>query len=226
MNICVTLVGVCRPSFTQVKHNIESNILYFNTTYPKHKFTYILLTYKNASQDELKEFCSSIGIKCIFIDNITSFIFPVKIQFPNGYRLFYSMNRIMDEIPKNTYDCILRVRLDSEIVHFQIYDSIDPNTYYSFKQSSNGVVDNIGYASYNIMKKVWRHENCLLKGTGGEAVLYSAIQKNNIRIKPFHFHYKLYQSNSETFDGVTQWSKRSREWIYDGKDFILRDIDT
>ena len=64
------------------------------------------------------------------------------------------------------------------------------------------------------MKKVWKHENCLLKGLGAEEVLYSAIQKNNIRIKPFNFHLKLYQSNDSTFDGVAQWSKRSREWIY------------
>jgi len=225
MNICVTLVGVCRPSFTQVKHNIESNINYFTNKYPLHKFTYILLTYINASHDQLKELCSSIGIKCIFIDNITSFIFPVKIQFENGYRLFYSMNRIMDEIPKDTYDCVLRVRLDSEIVHFELHN-IEPNTYYSFKESPNKVVDNIGYASYNVMKKVWKHENCLLKGLGGEEVLYSAIQKNNIRIKSFNFHLKLYQSNDSTFDGVPQWSKRSREWMYDGKNFILRDIDT
>ena len=225
MKVCVTLVGVCRPSIEQVKENIEKNIYYFNTTYPQHTFTFFVLTYKNDSYEDLKEFCNGHSVTCHGIPQIQEkdFIFPTKSFKPNVYRLFYSMNQIMNLIP-DIYDCILRIRLDAEVCSFQIHDVVEENTYYVHKESNTSVVDNIAYGSYKVMKHIWKHENCLLKGMGTENIVYAALKKYRYRTKEFNYHYKLYQSTDTMFDGVPQWSKRSREWIYNGTDYILRDL--
>lgn len=225
MKVCVTLVGVCRPTIEQVKENIEKNMYYFNTTYPQHTFTFFVLTYKNDSYEELKEFCNGHSVTSHGIPQIQEkdFIFPTKSFKPNVYRLFYSMNQMMNLIP-DIYDCILRIRLDAEVCSFQIHDVVEENTYYSHKESNISVADNIGYGSYKIMSHIWKHNNCLLRGVATEEVLYSALKKCGFRTKEFKFHYKLYQSSDTIFDGVPQWSKRSREWIYNGTDYILRDL--
>ena len=225
MKVCVTLVGVCRPTIEQVKENIEKNMYYFNTTYPQHTFTFFVLTYKNDSYEELKEFCNGHSVTSHGIPQIQEkdFIFPTKSFKPNVYRLFYSMNQMMNLIP-DIYDCILRIRLDAEVCSFQIHDVVEENTYYSHKESNISVADNIGYGSYKVMSHIWKHNNCLLRGVATEEVLYSALKKCGFRTKEFKFHYKLYQSSDTIFDGVPQWSKRSREWIYNGTDYILRDL--
>jgi hypothetical protein len=211
MKVCVTMVGVTRPSFTQVKENIENNITYF-TSYP-HTFEFIVLTYKNEFSDELGEYCLSKNIKCIFIEPITNFIFPVKIKVPNAYRLFYSMNQVMNYVPKDA--CIVRVRLDTQVFNLELIEP-EENVYYSLKETANMVSDNIGYGTYKTMKNMWKHENCLLRGMGMEEIMYSVSKKYNYRIKDVKYHYKLYQSNADFVDGIRQWSKGNREWIYDG----------
>lgn len=211
MKVCVTMVGVTRPSFTQVKENIENNINYF-TSYP-HTFEFIVLTYKNTFSDELREYCSSKNIRCIFLEPITDFIFPVKIKVPNAYRLFYSMNQLMNYVPKDA--CIVRVRLDTQVLNLELMEP-EENVYYSLKETVNMVSDNIGYGTYKTMRNMWKHENCLLRGMGMEEIVYSVSKKYNYRIKDVKFHYKLYQSDEAFVDGVRQWSKGNREWIYDG----------
>ena len=226
MKICVTLVGVCRPTLDSVIQNIERNQSYFRTMYLRHTFTFIVLTYKNAFFEKLLDYCTRQGIDCIGLDAVDEkdFIFPVKIKIPNIYRMFYSMNSVMNAIPKNTYDGILRIRLDCEILAFQIHDIIEENTYYILQRDSNRVEDNLAYGSYNTMKQLWKHEHCLFKGLSTEEVLHTVIKKCKYKIKPFIYHYILHQSSDEMFDGVPQWSKRSREWIFDGTEYILNDI--
>lgn len=224
MKICVTLVGVSRPSFTQIQSNIEKNIEYFTSNYPNHTFSFIILTYKNGMYEELNNFCKEKAIQCIFIEPIkdTDFIFPVKVKVPNSYRVMYSMSIVMNYVPKDV-DCVVRVRLDTEIVQLEL-KPVEENTYYGLKESNTSCTDNIGYGSYKLMKTLWKHEHCLLKGAGTEDVWYSTIKKFNYKIENVKLHFKLYQSSDLLYDGIPQWSKRSREWIYDGKDYIKRDI--
>lgn len=226
MKVCVTLVGVCRPTLKQVIQNIESNTTYFNREYPQHTFTFIVLTYINDFYTDLVSYCNLNAIRCIGIHRITEkeFIFPVKIHVPNVYRMFYSMNTVLDAIPKNAYDCILRIRLDCEIRNFQLHDTIEEKIYYILQYSPNRVEDNIAYGSYTTMRQLWKHEHCLTKGLSCEEVLFNVIKKCNFKIKPFKYHYILHQSNDDVFDGVAQHSKRSREWIFDGTNYILQDI--
>ena len=218
MKICVTLVGVCRPSLEQVKQNIERNISLF--TVMPHEFTFVVVTYRNPFSEELVEFCKSAGISCNILEPVTDFIFPVKITRPNIYRMFYSMNKAMDVVP--VCDMVIRVRLDAEIIKCEIHQ-LDENTFYVHKESHTSCGDNLTYGSYKVMKNVYRHENCLLKGMGTEEVVYSAVKKYGYRTKEFNFHYRLYQSSDAMFDGVPQWSRRTREWIYDGN-YTMRDV--
>jgi hypothetical protein len=223
MKVCVTMVGVCRPTFDRVKQNIEANIHYFLTTYPQHTFAFVLLTYINSSHNDLSKYCSEKGIEAHFIPHLEESDFKFKVKNPNFYRAFYSISYILDKIPENTYDCIVRLRLDSEVKSFELYDTIDPTKYYTVNENKS-CSDNIGYANYNVIKNIWALKNCTLNGINIEKLVYLSIKKNKYYIKHFKFHYILHQSSDPMFDGVKQWSKRSREWIFDGKDYINRDI--
>ena len=223
MKVCVTMVGVCRPTFDRVKQNIETNITFFQNTYPQHAFTFCILTYINASYEDLKAYCQEKGIEAHFIPHLEESDFKYKVKNPNWYRLFYSMSYILDKIPKDAYDCIVRLRLDSEVKDFELYDTIEPTKYYTINDNK-ACSDNIGYANYKVMKNVWTLTNCNLSGINAERILYSSIKKYNYYINHFKFHFILHQSSDDIFDGVKQWSKRSREWIYDGNKYSTNDL--
>jgi hypothetical protein len=226
MKICVTMVGVCRPTFERVKENIEKNILYFTSNYPTYSFTFMILAYKNKFFPELSQFCKDNNIKGFFIEHLEEkdFIFPVKIKNPNIYRLFYSMSYILEQIPKDVYDCIVRLRIDTEVKDFELFKP-EEEIYYCLNENNSGrCSSNVGYARYDVMRNVWKHSNCLVKGSGEECVVFNSVSKYKYKIKPFKFHIVLYQSPDIMFDGVAQWSKKSREWIYDGDKYILKDI--
>jgi serine/threonine-protein kinase RIO1 len=70
------------------------------------------------------------------------------------------------------------------------------------------------------MKRIWTLENCFIKSVNNEALVYNSIKKNNFSIKEFKFSYILFQSNDEYFDGIKQWSRRNRRWIYNGIEYI------
>ena len=70
MKVCVTLVGVCRPTFERVKQNIESNMSYFLNTYKNHEFTFIVLSYINQYHEELSKFCTDKAIEAHFIPHL------------------------------------------------------------------------------------------------------------------------------------------------------------
>ena len=225
MKICVTIVGVCRPSFERVRTNIENNIKYFTTTYPQHQFTFMLLAYKNTFYTELQEYCDSIKIQSYFIEHIkeSDFVFPIIPRLSNMYRLFYSMNYMLDKVPVDM-DCVIRIRLDTEIVNLEIPDTVTENSCYIVQESDKRYSDNLMYGSYNVMKSVWAHKNCLISSIGQEEIIYTIVRTQEYDVKRFKFHYRLYQSSDTVWDGVAQWSKRSREWIYDGNTYILRDL--
>jgi hypothetical protein len=135
------------------------------------------------------------------------------------------MNYILDKIPENTYDCVIRIRLDTEIVNLEIPDNLTENACYIVKESEKRYSDNLMYGSYNVMKSIWTHKNCLASRIGQEEIVYTIVTSQHYNVKRFKFHYKLYQSSDTVWDGVAQWSKRSREWIYDGNTYVLRDIE-
>lgn len=223
MKVCVTMVGVCRPTVERIKQNIESNMYYFSNTYKNHEFTFIILTYINQYHEELATFCSDKGIEAHFIPHIEESEFTYKPKFANCYRMFYSMSYILNNIPNNVYDCIIRLRLDTEVKNFELYDTINSSAYYTINENGR-CSDNIGYASYNVMKTVWLLDNYRIDGFNVEEVLYKIIKKYKYSIKHFKFHFILYQSNDIIYDGAKQWSRRSRQWIYDGSNYILSDI--
>ena len=223
MKVCVTMVGVSRPTVERIKQNIESNMSYFLNTYKNHEFTFIILTYINQYQEELSSFCLEKGIEAHFIPQIEESEFEFKVKNSNWYRVFYSMNYILNKIPDNVYDCIIRLRLDTEVKNFELYNMIDNNKVYILNDSGR-VQSNILYSGLNAMRNIWKLEESKMVGINEEEILYKSIKKNNYYIKHFKFHFILYQSNDFIYDGVKQWSRRSREWIYDGSNYVLNDI--
>jgi hypothetical protein len=130
---------------------------------------------------------------------------------------------MLDKVPVDM-DCVIRIRLDTEIVNLEIPDSLTENSCYIVKESDKRYSDNLMYGSYNVMKSIWAHKNCLINSIGQEEIIYTIVRTQEYDVKRCKFHYRLYQSSDTVWDGVTQWSKRSREWIYDGNTYILRDL--
>jgi len=226
MKLCIIMIGVSRPSSNIIIKNINNNILYFKSAYPNHTFDFIVCTYINESYSDILNYCITNKITSCFIEPIKDSDIPKELILPppnnNRYRMFYSMNYILNKI-SNIYDGVIRLRIDTEIKSFEIMENIKPNNYYTAMQTNKSCSDNIGYATLEVMKNVWKFKNCFMNAFNNETLLFNAIIKNSYSIQEFKFHYILYQNNSEFFNGVQQWSKGNREWKYDGNNYINGD---
>jgi hypothetical protein len=230
MKVCVLMVGAARPKAERVIENIRNNVAFFTKNYPNHTFEFAICTYKNESFTAISEFCETNGVTVHPLEPINGtdipkvldgLVFPSSPDFSskNRYRLFYSMSHVLSKI-QNGYDCIIRLRIDTEIKSFELVDTIQPATYYTVIDTVDSCSDNIGYGNPGVMKKVWELDNCFVKANNNEILVFKAIQKNLFRISQFKFRYVMYQDDSEFFDGVRQWSRRNREWSYDGKTYV------
>jgi len=222
MKLIVTMVGVCRPSSKRIIQNISNNILFFKNNYPQHIFDFIICSYKNENYNDVLNYCEENKIKNYFIEPIKDSDIPKELILPppnnNRYRLFYSMDYIMNKI--EDCDGVIRIRIDTEIIFFELFDSIKSNTYYTIIDTHTSCSDNIGYSKLEVMKKVWDLRNCFVKAFNSETLVYNCIINNSYSIQQFKFNYILYQNTSEFFNGIRQWSRRNRQWIYDGNNYI------
>ena len=222
MKVCIVMVGVSRPSSQRIIENINNNLMFFRNTYPQHTFDCIVCTYKNESYNDILKFCVEQNLVHYFIEPIKDSDIPKELILSppnnNRYRMFYSMNYVINKMP-NDYDVVIRLRIDTEIKSFELFDTIKQNAYYTVIDTNTSCNDNIGYATLEVMKKVWDFKNCFIKALNSETLIYNAILKNSYSIQQFKFDYILYQDNSERFDGVIQWSRSNRRWIYDGKTY-------
>lgn len=222
MKICIVMVGVSRPSSQRIVENINNNVLFFRNTYPQHTFDFIVCTYVNESYNDILNYCEERKLSHYFIEPIRDSDIPKELLLPppnnTRYRMFYSMNYVINKIP-NEYDVVIRLRIDTEIKSFELVDNIKPNIYYTVIDTETSCSDNIGYAKLEVMKKVWDLKNCFIKASNNETLVYNSILKNSYSIQQFKFDYILYQNNSEMFDGVLQWSRSNRRWIYDGNTY-------
>jgi hypothetical protein len=224
------MIGVSRPSSKRIIENINNNISFFRNTYASHNFEFVVCTYINEIYNDILKYCEENNIANYFMEPIKDSDIPNELdkymydnspdrKTKNRYRMFYSMNYILNKI-NSDYDAVIRLRLDTEIKSFEIVDTIKPKVYYTALDINDGCSDNIGYGSYDVMKNTWDLKNCFIKSVNNEALVYNAIKKQSCSIEQFKFHYIMYQSNDEYYDGVKQWSRSNREWIYDGKKYI------
>jgi len=228
-NVAVTIVGVTRPNSERIKKNIQNNIKYFKDNYPNLNFQYYLVTYKNKYTDDLKKFLDTIEIKYNIIGQITDEYINNDLNISlkknhknpnngaplqNAYRMFYSINKCLNMI-NYTPDIVIRLRIDHEIQNFEIKKNLNNNIYYGCK-AYRGINDNIGYSSFENMKKIWIKPNLelinygLQKKMNNEQIIKKMIEKNNIKVEDFNFKIIHYQSSDEYFDGIKQWSKKNR----------------
>ena len=162
MKLCIIMIGVSRPSSNIIINNINNNILYFRSAYPNHTFDFIVCTYINESYNDILSYCNTNQITSCFMEPIKDSDIPKELilQPPNNnrYRMFYSMNYILNKI-SNIYDGVIRVRIDTQIKSFELVENIKPNTYYTAMQTNKSCSDNIGYANLEVMKNVWNYKN-------------------------------------------------------------------
>jgi len=226
-NVAVTIVGVTRPNSERIKKNIQNNIKYFKDNYPNLNFQYYLVTYKNKYTDDLKKFLDTIEIKYNIIGQITDEYINNDLNISlkknddsntyspiqNTYRMFYSINKCLNMI-NYTPDIVIRLRIDHEIQNFEIKKNLNNNIYYGCK-ARGGVNDNIGYSSFENMKKIWIKPNLQLinyglqKKMNNEKIIRKMIEKNNIKVLDFFFKEIHYQGNDDYIDGIKQSSKRN-----------------
>ena len=221
MKVCVAMVGCLRPSSERIIKNIENNILFFRNTYPQHTIDFIVCAYINDNYNCVLNYCEKNKITNYFIPPINDSDIPKEFLLPppnnNRYRMFYSNSYVFNKI-SDEYDAVVRLRIDTEIQSFQLFDNIESNYYYTVIDTETSCSDNIGYGKLEVMKKVWDLKNCV-PAFNNETAIFSSIQKNSYTIEQFNFDYILYQDNSDYFDNVRQWSKNNRRWIYDGKTY-------
>jgi hypothetical protein len=139
MKICVLMAGVVRPTLEQIIQNIENNISFFLTNYPLHTFDFVICSYKNNHYENLHNYCNVHKIQSYFLEPIDICDIPKELVLPppnnNRYRLFYSMNYVTSKISTD-YDCVIRLRIDTEIKSFELVDTIQPHTYYTVIDTS------------------------------------------------------------------------------------------
>lgn len=216
------MVGVIRPTAERVLQNIQSTLHYFTTKYPQHTFDLWLGLYKSNLMKPIEE----AGYNCIWLDPILDADIPPAHHLPppnvNRYRMLFSMHTVLRSIPLlESYDMVLRLRSDIEICALEIHPSLSSSSYYVVMDEPTTCIDNIGYGTPSVMLSMWNLEHSLntdlLKTKNNEEFLFTITKLLSYSITPFLFHSKLYQTSDKLFDGVKQWSRRNREWIYDGK---------
>jgi hypothetical protein len=224
--ITVLMIGVTRPNSDRIIDNIENNIKYFKLNYfNKFSFNFIVFTYKNLLSDKVHEYCIKNDIKFVDIEQIKDFkisnFYSQKINsIPrlniNTHRLVLSMKNALNYVNSNS-EIVIRLRIDTELIKFELVDEIEKNTYYS-SPNSGGITDNIGFSDFNTFLSVWNIDNLFIESVlskNNEIILKKWCEKINIKIKYFNYKYILHQSNDEFFDGVLQWSKRTRNFEYE-----------
>lgn len=223
--ITVLMIGVTRPNCDRIINNIKNNINYFKLNYSnKYYFNFIVSTYINKFSGKVEEYCIENNIKFIIMEQIKDFkmsnfysknINEIPIFNTNSHRLVLSMKNILNYID-NTSEIIIRLRIDYELIKFEIENEIENNTYYS-SPYCGGISDNIGFSNYKTFLKTWNIDNLFVESLidkNNETILKNWCDKNKINIKYFSYKYTLYQSNDESYDGVPQWSKRTRNFEY------------
>jgi hypothetical protein len=219
------MVGVIRPTAERVLQNIQSTYQYFQTKYPQHTFDIWLGLYKS----DLMKPIAEAGYNCIWLDPISETdILPAHRLPPpnvNRWRMLFSMHTVLRSIPAiDSYDMVLRLRSDIEICALELHPVLDSTSYYVVMDEPTTCIDNLGYGTPSVMLSIWNLEHAdtkeLLKTKNNEEFLFTITKLLSYSVVPFRFHSKLYQSSDDVFDGVKQWSKRNREWIYDGKNLL------
>ena len=227
--VTVLMIGVSRPDSDRIINNINNNINYFKLNYSeKYSFSFIVLTYRNSFSDKVYEYCIKNNIKIVIMEQIKDFkmsgFYSQKINKiadvnTNTHRLVLSMRNALNHI-NNSTEIVIRLRIDTELNKFVIDNHVDDNTHYS-SPYCGGITDNIGYSDYKTFLSVWNINNVFVENHLGnnnnETILKKWCEKNKIKIKYFSYKYKLHQSNDDFFDGVPQWSKRTRVFEYEIK---------
>lgn len=203
------MTGVVRPNPSRVFKNITNSI----RTLSSYDCQYHIMVYRSSLSIELCEMVENCGLplKINLIDPITK---TIGGHNGNSYRMFRNIELLIKSIENiDSYDCVFRHRVDSELNEIELPTQLDDATYYS-PMTSWGPFDNIGFSSPDVFKKIFTTEDISIFGGTPHDAMANNFNKFGISTKPFNFNKILYQTSDDMFDGVAQWSKQNRRFEY------------
>jgi len=215
MKICSIITGVIRPNVDRVFENIKTTL----STLSDYNCTHYALTYETEEYKKLKTLIdnSDLNIELISIDPILETIGNYN---GNNYRMFRCIEILCKHVDitegLDSFDCIIRHRIDCELNSIEIPSIMEHNTWYA-PDLPWGIFDNIGITSPDIFRKIFTTQEKTFLEKNPHDTLDASIGDVGVIKKPFNFKKTLYQSNDEFVMGVRQWSRKNRVFEYDGK---------
>tara|TARA_Y100000592_G_C5414684_1_gene289961 strand:- start:85 stop:771 length:687 start_codon:yes stop_codon:yes gene_type:complete len=218
--LCFIVTGIVRPNAIRVVENIKETLAAVND----YNIDFYIMTYKTPEADELITLLNNESQLPVNIELIDVFKDPPGGYDGRNYMMFRTIEMMIDKIPEfDSYDCIVRHRIDCAIETITIPDQLEDNTYYTAHCRYPGQIidyfDNIGLCKPNVFKNVFTTKFLeIFNSPNPHATLGKILQKNNYTRKPFSFKKYLYQSNDEYILGIKQWSRRDRLFHFDGNE--------
>jgi len=224
MKICLTMTGVIRPDIDRVFLNIKNTIKLIEDF--GHSCTCNIMTYDTDKTAPLKKLIEDSGLKNINFYSMSHIEENIG-SYKNSYRMFKSNEELVKKIGNDLdeFDCVIRHRIDSELLKIEIPSKIAENVWYAPYSFGGGmsndprkIFDNIGFSTPTVFKNVFKTDKPQwFDGLSPELVLKNSLLFNEFESRPFNFKDKLHQSNESSCMGVPQWSKRDRVFHYEDK---------
>jgi hypothetical protein len=209
---CLVLTGVTRPSSSRVLKNIKETI----KAVDKHNADVFVMTYKTPEAEELSSLVASDPGLEFIVHQIEVFKDPPGGYDGKNYMMFRMIEMLVEKIPNfDSYDCIVRHRLDCSLESIQIPDKLEKKALYAAPGLSQKCFDNICLARPFEFKSIFNTNTAEVIDAGcPHEALERAADLNKYDVVPFNFKQALYQSNEDFVLGAPQWSKRDRVFEY------------
>jgi hypothetical protein len=215
LNICNLITGATRPDAERVFQNIKTTI----EALSEHDCEHYALTYKTDESLKLQEKIKNenLNVNLFLIDPIEEVIGGYN---GNNYRMVRCIELLAEKVENLlSFDCVLRHRIDCELLSIEVPEVIKENTYYAPWMPWNLPFDNIGLMTPEVFKKVFHTEGKSFEEPTPHHTINQSIVTQGLQTEPFNFKKRLYQSSDPEFMGVPQWSKENRtfhhqdEWV-------------
>jgi hypothetical protein len=151
LNICNLITGATRPDAERVFQNIKTTI----EALSEHDCEHYALTYKTDESLKLQEKIKNenLNVNLFLIDPIEEAIGGYN---GNNYRMVRCIELLAEKVENlSSFDCVLRHRIDCELLSIEVPEVIKENTYYAPWMPWNLPFDNIGLMTPEVFKKVF-----------------------------------------------------------------------
>ena len=215
-NICLVVTGVTRPSAFRVLKNIKETI----EAVKSYNVDLFVMTYKSTAAEELISLIENEPDLQVDITLVDMFKDPPGGYSGKNYMMFRMIEMLIEKIPHfNSYDCVVRHRLDCSLESIEIPDKLEDKIFYTVPGTGpQRCFDNICLCKPIEFKNMFNTNTLdVLDAPCPHEAIERAVKLNKYGIKPFNFKKNLYQGREDSVLGVPQWSKRDRTFEYKDK---------